>query len=120
VDTLEDAVVSGTRTTRLRISSRRKVPEVILTIFGPERVLSVAVDGREMSDTEGTLTLHFDVFPRSGSIELTIKTTPDGVLGARINHPAARPQGIAEMDPQKDKISLRQERRVLNKIMPKV
>jgi hypothetical protein len=35
----------------------------------------------------------------------------------RINHPAARPQGIALGNPRKDKISLRQERRVLNGIM---
>jgi len=84
VDTLEDVVVSGTRTTRLRITSPRKVPDVELTVFGPERVWSVAVDGREISGATGKLTLHFEVFPRSGSIELALKTTPDGVLGVRI------------------------------------
>jgi hypothetical protein len=30
------------------------------------------------------LTLHFDVFPRSGSVELVIKSTPDGALGVRV------------------------------------
>ena len=84
VEKLEDAVVSGTRTTRLRITSPRKVPVVELSIFGPEQVLSVAVDGREISGGKGNLTLHFDVFPRSGSVELVIKTTADGTLGVRI------------------------------------
>ena len=84
VDPLEDVVVSGARTTRLRITSPRKVPEVELTLFGPERILSVGVDGHEIPGAKGRLTLHFDVFPRSGSIELVIKATPDGVLGVRI------------------------------------
>jgi hypothetical protein len=85
VEKLEDAVVSGTRTTRLRVTSPRKVPEVELSVFGPEQVLSVAVDGREITGGKGKLTLHFDVFPRSGSVELVIKTTADeGALGVRI------------------------------------
>jgi hypothetical protein len=84
VETLEDAVVSGTRKTRLRITSPRKVPEMEVTIFGPERVWSVAVDGREISGAGGKLTLRFDVFPRSGSVELALETTPGGVLGVRI------------------------------------
>ena len=82
---LEDAVVSGARTTRLRITSPRKVPELELTIFGPERILSVAVDGHEITGDNGKLTLHFDAFPRSGSVELVVKTTPDGALGVRIH-----------------------------------
>jgi hypothetical protein len=85
VEKLEEAVVSGTRTTRLRITSPRKVPELELTFFGPERVLSVAVDGREITGGKGKLTLHFDVFPRSGSVELVVKTTPDGALGVRVH-----------------------------------
>jgi hypothetical protein len=84
VDKLEDTVSSGVRTTRLRITSPRKVPELELTLSGPERVLSVAVDGREISDGKDKLTLHFDVFPRSGSVELVIKSTPDGALGVRV------------------------------------
>ena len=85
VEKLEEAVVSGTRTTRLRITSPRKVPELELTMFGPERVLSVAVDGHEVAGGKGKLTLHFDVFPRSGSVELVVKTTPDGALGVRVH-----------------------------------
>jgi hypothetical protein len=84
IDKLEDTVVSGTRTTRLRITSPRKVPEVELTLFGPERVLSVAVDGREIPGGKDKLTLHFEVFPRSGSVELVVKTTPGGELGVRV------------------------------------
>jgi hypothetical protein len=34
----------------------------------------------------------------------------------QINHPAARPHGIALRNPRKDNIGLRQERRVLNRI----
>ena len=44
----------------------------------------MAVDGREISGGKGKLTLHFDVFPRSGSVELVIKSTPDGELGVRV------------------------------------
>jgi hypothetical protein len=84
VDKLEDTVAAGVRTTRLRITSPRKVPELELTLSGPERVLSVAVDGREIPGGQGKLTLQFDVFPRSGTVELLVKTTPDGELGVRI------------------------------------
>ncbi len=81
---MEDTVASGVRTTRLRITSPRKVPELELSILGPAQVLSVAVDGREITGAEGKLTLHFDVFPRSGSVELVIKSKPDGALEVRV------------------------------------
>ena len=84
VEKLADAVASEVRTTRLRITSPRKVPEVEVTVFGPEQVLSVTVDGHEITGGKGKLTLHFDVFPRSGSVELVIKSTPDGALGVRV------------------------------------
>src|SRR5208283_3607427 len=60
VDKLEDTVASGVRTSRLRLTSPRKVPEMELTLSGPERILSVAVDGHEISGDKGNLTLHFD------------------------------------------------------------
>jgi hypothetical protein len=84
VDKLEDTVAPGVRTTRLRLASPRKVPEMELTLSGPERILSVAVDGHEISGDKGNLTLHFDAFPRSGSVELVIKSTPDAELGMRV------------------------------------
>ena len=84
VDTLEDAVASGVRTLRLRVTSPRKVPEMELTLSGPERILSVTVDGRAIESAQRDMTLHFDVFPRSGSVELTVKATPDNPLSVRI------------------------------------
>jgi hypothetical protein len=84
LDTLEDHVVSGVRTLRLRVTSLRRVPEMELALSGPERFWGVKVDGRELPDTKGSMTLRFDVFPRSGSIELVFKTTPGPVLAARI------------------------------------
>ncbi len=100
LETLEDGVVSGTRTTRLRITSPRKVPEVEVTLFGPERFWSVAVDSREISGAKGKLTLRFDVFPRSGSIELAIKTTPDGVLGVKIKETSHSLAGAPSFRPR--------------------
>jgi hypothetical protein len=100
VDTLEDVVASGVRTTRLRITSPRKVPEMELALSGPKRILSVAVDGRELSGARQVWTLHFEVFPRSGSVEMTIKATPGDPLRLRIKEtsyslaeaPAFRPR----------------------------
>jgi hypothetical protein len=84
VEKLEDAVASGTRTTRLRITSPRKVPEMELSIFGPERIFSATVDGHEISSAQSPPMLHFDVFPRSGVVELVVKTTPASSLGVRL------------------------------------
>ncbi len=100
VDTVEDAVVAGVRTARLRITSPRKVPEVELALSGPKQILSVAVDGRELPGARRDWTLHFDTFPRSGSVEVTIKATPGDPLRLRIQEtsyslagaPAFRPR----------------------------
>ena len=55
-----------------------------LALSDPKQILSVAVDGRELSGARKDWTLHFEVFPRSGSVEATIKATPDDPLRLRI------------------------------------
>jgi hypothetical protein len=76
--------LADVRTVKLRVTSPRKVPQLEIALSGPEKILSVGVDGRKLPAARGRWVLRFEVFPRSGSVELNVKTTPGRALELRI------------------------------------
>jgi hypothetical protein len=84
VDTIEEVVSDGIRATRLRVTSPRKVPEMQMRVLSPREAVSVEVEGRPIAHTKGELSLHFAVMPRSGVVELLIKTRAADALTLRI------------------------------------
>jgi len=83
VEVLEDAAQPDGRHLRLRVTSQRKAPRLVMFADKETKVLSTSVNGTKLQDVEGPWYLSYDVLPEAG-IELALTVKPGSPVKLRL------------------------------------